>query len=102
MDSIYETPKLVSLISKGCEVIRVPKSQFLALADDETLAKLHDAVRQFPGDSDLCRIFLRRNQWDCFKHELLDAMVSDIQKGKAFENNLRNFRRMEYLKIGVS
>ena len=95
---MFATPKLVSLVSKGCEVIRVPKAQFLALADEQTLERLQGLVRAYPKDAELCRTFLQQNKWDCFKHELLEAMIGDIQSASAFENNLRNSKRMDYLR----
>ena len=66
-------PKL-SLLSLGCEIIRVSMSKFREYADKETMKKAEDMFTQCPTDYTLWTSFKKQNHWNNFKN----GVVSDV------------------------
>ncbi|XP_054751372.2 uncharacterized protein LOC129257139 [Lytechinus pictus] len=78
-----EMPHL-SLVSHGCELIRISMSKFREFADDETLAKVTKLLPTYASDLALWRSFQKQNKWRNFKNGVItDVMRHAHQSGPA-------------------
>ncbi|KAG5261545.1 hypothetical protein AALO_G00285480 [Alosa alosa] len=57
----------LTLVSRSVEILRVDKTCFDELVDDETLKKLKDIQKTYPSDEELCTVLLRHQGWERFK-----------------------------------
>ncbi|XP_067022612.1 cyclic nucleotide-binding domain-containing protein 2-like isoform X3 [Acropora muricata] len=65
-----------TLVSGGCEVIKVAKDVFLKYSDDETLKKLKIFTTYYPRDSILCQTYLQQSDWRTYREEIVDHVVA--------------------------
>ena len=77
------------LVSRGCEVIHVPKTRFKELSDGATITELLKREREYPSDGDLCRRFLAKVQWESYKRTVVDGVLESQQNRLPFEETLR-------------
>ncbi|XP_030828362.1 uncharacterized protein LOC100888893 [Strongylocentrotus purpuratus] len=70
-----EMPHL-SLVSHGCEVIRISMSKFREFADDETLAKVNKLLPTYASGLELWRSFQKQNKWRNFKN----GVITDVMR----------------------
>ena len=75
LSNFFEKPRFFSLVSKGAEVIRIPRSKFRELTDQVTMDKLERYAKTYPSDEDICKDFMRENTWNIFKQDLVDILV---------------------------
>lgn len=74
----------LSLVSHGCEVIRISMSKFREFADDETLAKVNKLLPTYASGLELWRSFQKQNKWRNFKNGVItDVMRHAHQSGQA-------------------
>lgn len=90
---------MVSLVSQGCELIHVPRTKFLEMADDATLSHIHGMLKSYPKDDGLCERFLEKSRWDAYKQEVVEKVVSEQQRSVGFLDSLRTSKRNEYLHV---
>lgn len=64
-----------TLVSGGCEVIKVAKEVFFKYSDDSTLEKLRKLTTTYPRDSILCQRYLRQSDWRTYREEIVDNVA---------------------------
>ena len=69
-----EMPHL-SLVSHGCELIRVSMSKFREYADEDTLTKVRNLFPTYATDLELWRSFQKQNKWNNFKTDVIDNVM---------------------------
>ncbi|XP_077870434.1 cyclic nucleotide-binding domain-containing protein 2-like [Saccoglossus kowalevskii] len=69
----------ISLVSGGCEVIRVSMSRFREDADAATLREVEKQIPVFPSDAELCAKFLKQSKWKNFKSDIVQGIIADAQ-----------------------
>ena len=69
-----------TLVSAGCEIIRVPKLSVERMADEETIAMLETVEPGYPPDDKLFQIYQRYHTWRSFREKLVDD-ISSYQGG---------------------
>ncbi|XP_072173773.1 uncharacterized protein [Diadema setosum] len=57
----------LSVVSHGCELIRISMSKFREYADEETLNKVRELIPTYASDLELWRSFRKQNKWNNFK-----------------------------------
>ncbi|XP_061468860.1 cyclic nucleotide-binding domain-containing protein 2 [Rhineura floridana] len=67
--------RVIVLVSKGSEIIRLKKEKLEECADDATIMKLSQKKMKYPSDDELCQVFLRQNSWETFKKDLLNLVM---------------------------
>lgn len=65
-----------TLVSGGCEVIKVAKDVFMKYSDDETLKKLKILTTYYPRDTILCQTYLQQSDWRTYREEIVDHVVA--------------------------
>ncbi|XP_072030370.1 uncharacterized protein [Amphiura filiformis] len=78
-------PKL-SVVSRGCEIIRVSMSKFREYADKTTRSKAEDMFTRCPSDFTLWNSFKKQNHWNNFKN----GVVSDVLYDAHLNNSVNN------------
>ncbi|KAL1785764.1 cyclic nucleotide-binding domain-containing protein 2 [Sigmodon hispidus] len=68
------------LLSMGTELIRVRKEKFYELLDEETKEKMIKMDVDYPSDEELCQRFLKENNWNIFRKDLLRLLVKPLEK----------------------
>uniref|UniRef100_A0A8C6QR88 Cyclic nucleotide-binding domain-containing protein 2 n=1 Tax=Nannospalax galili TaxID=1026970 RepID=A0A8C6QR88_NANGA len=68
------------LMSLGAELIRVKKEKFYDLIDEDTREKFLKIEAEYPSDEELCQRFLRENDWNIFRKDLVRLLVEPLQK----------------------
>ncbi|XP_074653205.1 cyclic nucleotide-binding domain-containing protein 2-like isoform X2 [Tubulanus polymorphus] len=67
--------KRYSLISKGGEVVRVPKSRFKQLMDIDTVKRVEKLSQKlYPSDDELCRHFMQQTEWNLFREDIVELV----------------------------
>ena len=85
-----------TLVSGGCEVIKVAKDVFKKYGDLETMNTLKQFTRTFPKDSELCHAYLKESDWRTYREELVDNVVvrhivhQETAKGSARAHGVRS------------
>ena len=80
-----------TLISGGCEVIKVAKDAFFKYSDDATLAKLRKLTATYPRDSILCQTYLQQSDWRTYREEIVDnVVVRNIARLETAKGSLRS------------
>ncbi|XP_062384055.1 cyclic nucleotide-binding domain-containing protein 2-like [Sardina pilchardus] len=64
----------LTLVSRCVEILRVEKTCFDELVDQEALKKLQDIQKTYPSDEELCAVMLRHQRWERFK----DVVMTDV------------------------
>lgn len=64
-----------TLVSGGCEVIKVAKEVFFKYSDAATLNKLRRLTTIYPQDSILCQTYLQQSDWRTYREEMVDNVV---------------------------
>lgn len=64
-----------TLVSGGCEVIKVAKDVFFKYSDTATLDKLSQLTTTYPKDSILCQTYLQQSDWRTYREEIVDNVV---------------------------
>lgn len=64
-----------TLVSGGCEVIKVAKDVFFKYSDTATLDKLSQLTTTYPEDSILCQTYLQQSDWRTYREEIVDNVV---------------------------
>ncbi len=78
-------PKL-SLVSNGCEIIRVSMSKFREYSDNATHSKAEDMFTKCPSDFTLWNSFKKQNHWNNFKN----GVVTDVLYDAHLHNSLNH------------
>ncbi|XP_051000905.1 cyclic nucleotide-binding domain-containing protein 2 [Acomys russatus] len=68
------------LLSMGTELIRVRKEKFYELIDEETEKIIRKMDVDYPSDEELCQRFLRENNWNIFRRDLMRLLVEPLNK----------------------
>nr|XP_048287570.1 cyclic nucleotide-binding domain-containing protein 2 isoform X3 [Myodes glareolus] len=68
------------LLSMGTELIRVRKEKFYELIDGETKEKILKMDVDYPSDEELCQRFLKENNWNIFRKDLLRLLVKPLNE----------------------
>ena len=85
-----------TLVSGGCEVIKVAKEVFFKYSDDSTLEKLRKLTVTYPRDSILCQTYLQQSDWRTYREEIVDNVVVrhiarlETAKGSARSHTVRS------------
>ena len=64
-----------TLVSGGCEVIKVAKEVFFKYSDAATLDKLRRLTTTYPQDNILCQTYLQQSDWRTYREEMVDNVV---------------------------
>ncbi|XP_040588760.1 cyclic nucleotide-binding domain-containing protein 2 isoform X3 [Mesocricetus auratus] len=72
------------LLSLGTELIRIRKEKFYDLVDKETKEKLLKIEVDYPSDEELSERFLRENNWNIFRKDLLRLLVKPLNEQQPF------------------
>ncbi|XP_051044120.1 cyclic nucleotide-binding domain-containing protein 2 [Phodopus roborovskii] len=72
------------LLSLGTELIRVRKEKFYELIDEETKEKMVKTDVDYPSDEELCQRFLKENNWNIFRKDLLRLLVKPLDEQQPF------------------
>ncbi|XP_069863279.1 cyclic nucleotide-binding domain-containing protein 2 isoform X3 [Dipodomys merriami] len=70
----------MGLMSLGAELIRVRREKFCELMDNETKGKLLSTEIDYPSDEELCQRFLKENNWNVFRKDLIRLLMESQQK----------------------
>ncbi|XP_032218241.1 cyclic nucleotide-binding domain-containing protein 2 [Nematostella vectensis] len=65
----------VTLLSRGCEVVKVSKEGFIKYADAETYKTLRQMARDYPSDNKLCHTYLKHSDWRTYREGLVENLV---------------------------
>ncbi|CAO2578055.1 Cyclic nucleotide-binding domain-containing protein 2 [Lemmus lemmus] len=68
------------LLSMETELIRVRKEKFYELIDGETREKMIKMDVDYPSDEELCQRFLKENNWNIFRRDLLRLLVKPLNE----------------------
>ena len=85
-----------TLVSGGCEVIKVAKEVFFKYSDAATLDKLRQVTATYPEDSVLCQTYLQQSDWRTYREEIVDNVVVrhiarlETAKGSARTHKVRS------------
>lgn len=73
----YPDDRVFSLISEGCELLRVPLSAIVELVGRNVLK---DTISQIcspcPTDEELCKLFLAKNHWMFYRNQQVKSVVN--------------------------
>jgi len=84
-----------TLVSAGCDVIRVPKSVIKAYADQTMLQKIKHESFTYDTDWMLYKRFKRYNDWRCFREQLVDHIAQcDNQVEKSLKDRSKSIPRI--------
>ncbi|XP_003497127.1 cyclic nucleotide-binding domain-containing protein 2 [Cricetulus griseus] len=72
------------LLSMGTELIRVRKGKFYDLIDEETKMKIIKNDVDYPSDEELCERFLKENNWNIFRKDLLRLLVKPLNERQLY------------------
>lgn len=79
-----------TLVSGGCEVIKVAKEVFFKYSDDATLEKLRKLTGTYPRDSILCQTYLQQSDWRTYREKIVDNVVArHIVRSEAAKGSVR-------------
>ncbi|KAL2087851.1 hypothetical protein ACEWY4_016679 [Coilia grayii] len=70
----------LTLVSRSVEILRVEKTCFDQLVDDETLKKLQEIQKTYPSDEDLCGVLLRHRRWEEFKQGVIMDVLTHCRR----------------------
>ncbi|XP_053430939.1 cyclic nucleotide-binding domain-containing protein 2 isoform X2 [Nycticebus coucang] len=73
-DNQPDTRPLI-LMSLGSELIRMSRDKFYELIDDEIRQNLLQSKVEYPSDEEMCQKFLKENNWNVFRKDLLRLLV---------------------------
>lgn len=85
-----------TLVSAGCEVVKVAKEVFFKYSDAETLDKLKRLTTNYPKDSFLCQTYLQQSDWRTYRENVVDNVVVrhiarlETAKGSARSHKVRS------------
>ena len=85
-----------TLVSAGCEVVKVAKEVFFKYSDAETLDKLKQLTTTYPKDSFLCQKYLQQSDWRTYRENVVDNVVVrhiarlETAKGSARSHKVRS------------
>ena len=68
-----------SLLSLGCEIVRVSITKFREFACETTLEKAVELIPKYPSDDDLWASFLKQSRWTNFKNGIVRTVMEDAQ-----------------------
>lgn len=85
-------PKL-SLMSLGCEVIRVSLSKFKEYADEKTLEKIQKITPKYPNNHFLWSNFQEQNNWNSFKHGVVQDVIDNHAQAVTPNTFARDLRK---------
>ncbi|XP_023368040.1 cyclic nucleotide-binding domain-containing protein 2 isoform X1 [Otolemur garnettii] len=77
-DNQPDTRPLI-LTSLGSELIRMNRDNFYELIDDEIRQNLLQSRVDYPSDEETCQKFLKENNWNVFRKDLLRLLVEPHQ-----------------------
>lgn len=86
----------LTLVSGGCEVIKVDREVFFKYSDVATLDKLRQLTTRYPEDSILCQTYLQQSDWRTYREEIVDNVVVrnlvrlETAKGSARSHKIRS------------
>lgn len=86
-----EMPKL-SLLSLGCEIIRVSLSKFREFADEETLKKIQKMIPNYPDNHFLWSNFREEFKWSSFKNGIVQDVMENHTQAVAPNTFARDLR----------
>lgn len=85
-DQDFDCKRKFTLLSAGCEVIRLSKSVLKPCIDEMTINEIKKKMFSYQTDEELYVIFTRQNNWRCFREELVDHIAEYRQNvDKAFK-----------------
>ncbi|CAD5119468.1 DgyrCDS8081 [Dimorphilus gyrociliatus] len=94
IDQLFpETNRTLSLISKGCEVIHIMKSTFVEMIQghaDILEERIKPTLKEYPSDEELLDQYFKNTDWECYKEELMEKTVYDIETKLPYELGLRS------------
>lgn len=85
-----------TLVSGGCEVIKVAKEVFFKYSDAATLDELRRLTATYPRDSILCQTYLQQSDWRTYREGIVDNVVVrhiarlETAKGSARSHTVRS------------
>jgi len=85
-----------TLVSGGCEVIKVTREVFFKYSDTVTLDKLKQLTATYPEDTILCQTYLQHSDWRTYREEIVDNVVVrhiarlETAKGSARSHKVRS------------
>lgn len=85
-----------TLVSAGCEVVKVAKEVFFKHSDAVTLDKLKRLTTTYPRDSVLCQTYLQQSDWRTYRENIVDNVVVrhiarlETAKGSARSHTVRS------------
>lgn len=73
----YPDDRVFSLVSEGCELLRVPLSSILELVGKTELREiLKNICKPYPSDEELCKLFLDKNHWMFYRDKQVKSVVN--------------------------
>ncbi|XP_038078220.1 cyclic nucleotide-binding domain-containing protein 2-like [Patiria miniata] len=81
-----------SLLSLGCELVRVSMSKFREYACEETLERVQQQIPTYPNDHFLWTSFKKQNRWTNFKNGVVKDIMDDALAQSAPNTFARNLR----------
>ena len=64
-----------SLVSSGCEILRVPLNVLAKITDPLTLEGIQNSVRAYPPDKDLIKEFKALSEWMGFRKNVVNQVL---------------------------
>ncbi|XP_071825874.1 cyclic nucleotide-binding domain-containing protein 2-like isoform X3 [Apostichopus japonicus] len=84
-------PKL-SLLSLGCEIVRVSLSKFREYADEQTLEKIHGMTASYPDNQFLWSNFREEFKWSSFKNGIVQDVLENYSQTITTNTFVRDLR----------
>ncbi|XP_022082454.1 cyclic nucleotide-binding domain-containing protein 2-like isoform X2 [Acanthaster planci] len=81
-----------SLLSLGCELVRVSISKFHEHACEETLDRVKELIPTYPSDHFLWTSFKKQNRWTNFKNDVVHDVMDDAFAQSAPNTFARDLR----------
>ncbi|XP_070535923.1 cyclic nucleotide-binding domain-containing protein 2-like isoform X2 [Ptychodera flava] len=82
LQGIQGTMPTLSLVSAGCELIRISMSKFRKYANEATLQEVAKQMPMYPSDAELSSKFLKQSQWKNFKSSIVEGVILDALSKK--------------------
>ena len=88
-----------TLVSSGCEVLRITKSVIKNHLDETTIRKIQSQTASYPTDEELYHTFKRFNNWRCFREQLVDHIAEyKSNVDKAFKERCATIPKVPKIK----
>ncbi|XP_071941833.1 cyclic nucleotide-binding domain-containing protein 2-like [Antedon mediterranea] len=82
LEGVVGNMPYLSLVSCGCELIRVSMSKFKEYADEKTLQKVQKMISKYPTDRNLWSRLVRQSKWNNFKNTTIENIFNEKKTGR--------------------